>query len=126
MPRSDWPKSRDGRLLGKRALETRERLLDALLKELETVSGWRQLALLEVARSAGTSPAAVYQHWDNAEDALFDLTRRQLEARVRLSARHLDVLESLAVWGWPGAKRLLAEVEAAADLEKETPEVPSA
>lgn len=126
MPRSDWPTSRDGRLLGKRALETRERLLDALLKELESASGWRYLALTTVAQAAGCSPATVYSNWDNAEDALFDLTRRQLAAGARLSARHLDVLGSLATWGWPGAKRLLDEVEAAAEVETETREVSNA
>ena len=45
-----------GRMPGRRGLATRQRLLDATAEQLESC-GYRDLKALDIARTAGTSPA---------------------------------------------------------------------
>jgi len=72
------------RPLGPRALRTRERLLRTTA-ELLAERGLRDLAVVEVARRAGTSPATFYQYFGGALEAtleLAELASRDLEPLV--------------------------------------------
>ncbi len=51
-----------GRVLGQRALHTRQRLLDATV-ELLTHRSVRDISVVEIARKASTSPATFYQYF---------------------------------------------------------------
>jgi AcrR family transcriptional regulator len=62
----------DGRSLGRRGAQTRRRLLDATRRLLDT-SGARDLRVVDVARSVGTSPAAFYQYFREVDDAMLVL-----------------------------------------------------
>jgi AcrR family transcriptional regulator len=57
-----------GRELGPRALNTRRRLLDATVELLDS-SSVRDIAVVEIARRAGTSPATFYQYFKDVGDA---------------------------------------------------------
>lgn len=59
----------DGRIAGPRALATRQRLVDALATLLGSRS-IREIKVVDIARAAGTSPAAFYQYFASLEDAL--------------------------------------------------------
>lgn len=62
----------DGRLLGRRAQLTRQRLLEAtgaLLAE----HGIRDLRVVDIARNVGTSPATFYQYFRDVEEAVLAL-----------------------------------------------------
>lgn len=60
------------RPLGPRALRTRERLLRTTA-ELLAERGLRDLAVVEIARRAGTSPATFYQYFGDALEATLEL-----------------------------------------------------
>jgi AcrR family transcriptional regulator len=62
----------DGRSLGKRGALTRQRLLDATAKLLET-HGVRDLRVVDIAREVGTSPATFYQYFRDVEEAVLAL-----------------------------------------------------
>jgi AcrR family transcriptional regulator len=62
------------RSLGARALRTRRRLLDAAA-ELLRERGMRGVSVVEIARKAGTSPAAFYQYFGGVEEATLELAR---------------------------------------------------
>jgi AcrR family transcriptional regulator len=68
----------DGRALGPRATETRQRLLDAT-EELLGTRPLRDLRVIDVARSVGTSPATFYQYFQDLEDAVVHLAERAAE-----------------------------------------------
>lgn len=59
----------DGRIVGERALATRQRLADALAHLLGS-QPFRDIKVIDIARQAGTSPAAFYQYFSRVEDAL--------------------------------------------------------
>jgi AcrR family transcriptional regulator len=62
----------DGRVIGRRAIQTRRRILDttaALLRE----HGALDVKVIDVAREVGTSPATFYQYFADVEDAVFAL-----------------------------------------------------
>ncbi len=61
-----------GRALGRRGTLTRERLLEATGRLLET-RGVRDLRVVEIARRVGTSPATFYQYFRDVEDAVLAL-----------------------------------------------------
>ncbi|HVM66201.1 MAG TPA: TetR family transcriptional regulator [Acidimicrobiales bacterium] len=78
-----------GRRLGRRAQETRRRLLDATAELLES-RPLLDLTVVEVARRAGTSPAAFYQYFPNVHEALLalaDETGEQISGLVPLVER---------------------------------------
>jgi AcrR family transcriptional regulator len=78
-----------GRRLGRRAQETRRRLLDATAELLES-RPLLDLTVVEVARRAGTSPAAFYQYFPNVHEALLalaDETGAQISGLVPLVER---------------------------------------
>ena len=62
----------DGRRLGRRAQETRRKLLDATAELLES-RPLLDLTVVEVARRVGTSPAAFYQYFPNVHEAVLAL-----------------------------------------------------
>jgi AcrR family transcriptional regulator len=66
------PAALDGRPLGNRGAQTRRRLLDATAALLET-NGIRDLRVVDVARSVGTSPATFYQYFRDVEEAVLAL-----------------------------------------------------
>jgi AcrR family transcriptional regulator len=65
----------DGRALGPRATETRQKLLDAT-EELLGTRPLRDLRVIDVARRVGTSPATFYQYFQDLEDAVVHLAER--------------------------------------------------
>ncbi|MBA3654234.1 MAG: TetR/AcrR family transcriptional regulator [Actinobacteria bacterium] len=62
----------DGRPLGRRAQETRRRLLDATQGLLESRS-IRDVRVVDIARAVGTSPATFYQYFSDVESAVLVL-----------------------------------------------------
>lgn len=68
----------DGRIPGKRGRQTRDRLLDATAEMLAT-RGYRDLSVVEIARSVGTSPATFYQYFGDVEEAILVLAQRMVE-----------------------------------------------
>jgi AcrR family transcriptional regulator len=62
----------DGRALGRRGAQTRRRLLDATAQLLET-HGIRDLRVVDIARSVGSSPATFYQYFRDVEAAVLAL-----------------------------------------------------
>ncbi len=59
----------DGRTPGQRGQATRQRLLDATVELLSTTP-WRSVKVIDIAKSAGTSPATFYQYFENVERAI--------------------------------------------------------
>jgi AcrR family transcriptional regulator len=79
----------DGRRLGRRAQETRRKLLDATAQLLET-RRLLDLTVVEIARRVGTSPASFYQYFPNVHDAvlaLVDEAGEQISSLVPLVER---------------------------------------
>jgi AcrR family transcriptional regulator len=58
----------DGRPLGRRGMQTRQRLL-AATEELLSSHGVRDLRVVDIARRVGTSPATFYQYFKDVEEA---------------------------------------------------------
>jgi AcrR family transcriptional regulator len=69
------PVDQSGRPLGRRALETRQRLLDAT-EALLSERSVRELRVVEIARNVGTSPATFYQYFRDVEEAILSLVER--------------------------------------------------
>lgn len=65
----------NGRVLGPKALQTRERLLDATKTLLDRRS-LRDLRVVEIARKVGTSPATFYQYFKDVEEAVLCLAEQ--------------------------------------------------
>ena len=61
-----------GRILGPRALQTRDRLLDATC-ELLSERSVRDISVVEIARRASTSPATFYQYFKDVSDVTLQL-----------------------------------------------------
>jgi AcrR family transcriptional regulator len=79
----------DGRRLGRRAQETRRKLLDATAELLES-RRLLDLTVVEIARRVGTSPASFYQYFPNVHDAvlaLVDEAGEEISALVPLVER---------------------------------------
>ncbi len=68
----------NGRPLGPRALGTRNRLLQATL-ELLGQKSVRDVAVVDIARNADTSPATFYQYFKDVSDAILQLAERAAE-----------------------------------------------
>jgi len=62
----------NGRVLGPRALQTRERLLGAT-RELLSERSVRDISVVEIARRASTSPATFYQYFKDVSDVTLQL-----------------------------------------------------
>jgi AcrR family transcriptional regulator len=76
----------DGRALGRRGARTRRRLLDATAELLET-HGIRDLRVVDIARSVGSSPATFYQYFRDVEEAVLALTQEVGDGLAPLIAR---------------------------------------
>ena len=71
-------KAPTGRVLGPRAIKTRQKLLDAtgeLLRERSALD----LSVVEIARKAGTSAATFYQYFRDVEEAALGLAQQAAE-----------------------------------------------
>jgi AcrR family transcriptional regulator len=64
-----------GRPLGARALQTRQRILDATVAELGS-KPMRDLRVIDIARRVGSSPATFYQYFKDIEDAVLQLAEQ--------------------------------------------------
>lgn len=91
------PQDQNGRPLGPRALQTRQRLLEAT-EELLQKRSVRELRVVEIARQVGTSPATFYQYFADVEDAILALVER--------SADELPALIERMQGPWQGAQGL--------------------
>ncbi len=67
-----------GRVLGPRALQTRQRLLEAATALLAE-SSVRDIKVVDIARKVGTSPATFYQYFKDVEEAALCLARQAAE-----------------------------------------------
>ena len=88
----------DGRMPGRRGLATRQRLLDATAEQLESC-GFRDLKVIDIARSAGTSPATFYQYFPDAEAAVL------VQAAVLTEAWHEELQLLISGCDWSGDPR---------------------
>jgi AcrR family transcriptional regulator len=74
--KSDAPKVKlrtvDKRVAGRRATETRDRILEALTDLLGSMS-YRNVRVTDVVREVGTSPATFYQYFPDVETAVLAL-----------------------------------------------------
>lgn len=76
----------DGRVIGRRAIQTRRRILDstaALLRE----QGALDLKVIDVAREVGTSPATFYQYFESVEDAIAALAEELVDEVAPIAAQ---------------------------------------
>ena len=98
-PRSAETRTLDqsGRELGPRALQTRQRLLDATAEGLRHQS-IREVSVVEIARRAGTSPATFYQYFSDVNEATLRLAEQ--------AASETPVLVELVDGPWRGQKGL--------------------
>lgn len=97
MRSADDPKLRaqdqNGRSLGPRALQTRQRLL-AATAELLAEQSVRDVSVVEIARKAGTSPATFYQYFKDVTEATLRLAEQ--------AAAEMPALLELIDRGWQG------------------------
>lgn len=87
----------DGRPLGRRGAETRQRLLDATARLLQD-KGLRELRVVDIARSVELSPATFYQYFGDVETAVLALSAAVGEETSSLGA--------LVTRSWVGADGL--------------------
>lgn len=81
----DDPVALDGRSLGRRGTETRQRLLDATSRLLED-KGLRELRVVDIARAVELSPATFYQYFRDVEEAVLALSAAVGEETAPLGA----------------------------------------
>jgi AcrR family transcriptional regulator len=86
-----------GRLLGPRALHTRQRLLDAT-RELLRERSVRDVSVVEIARKANTSPATFYQYFKDASEATLRLAEQAADEVPKV----LELIDG----SWRGQKGL--------------------
>jgi AcrR family transcriptional regulator len=86
-----------GRALGPRALQTRERLLQATA-ELLAERSVRDIAVVEIARRASTSPATFYQYFKDVGEATLCL--------AEAAAEEVPAILALIDGSWRGQKGL--------------------
>ena len=97
MAASRKPIDQSGRPLGPRALQTRQRLLDAT-RELLAQRSVREIRVVEIARTCQTSPATFYQYFRDVEEAILRL--------VEQAAEEMPAIIELIEGPWQGAKGL--------------------
>jgi len=86
-----------GRVLGPRARETRQRLLDATVELLDE-SSVRDISVVEIARKANTSPATFYQYFKDVAEATLRLAEQAVEEMPAL----IELIDA----SWRGQKGL--------------------
>ena len=104
-------KNKQGQILGRKGMETREKLMQATRQLLRTESPL-ELTAVAIAAEAGTSPASFYMYFDDTKDVLFALSQvagqdmAKIHAifdlpwqRDNLEQRAADVIDALyKVW----------------------------
>jgi AcrR family transcriptional regulator len=115
-----------GRELGPRALHTRQRLLDAT-QELLAQQSVRDIAVVDIARKAGTSPATFYQYFKDVGEVTLRLAEQaadEMPAVVELidgpwrGARGIETARAVAdafVRHWDAHRKVLLVRNLAAD-----------
>ena len=88
-PEIDDVTATDGRVIGRRAIQTRRRLLD-VTASLLAERGALDLKVIDVARDVGASPATFYQYFADVEDAILALAG-ELATSVRPISSMLDL-----------------------------------
>lgn len=83
------PRASDGRTPGRRGLATRQRLLDETLEALRRTS-YRDLKVIDITRTAQTSPATFYQYFSDVESAILVLAEEMV---VSGGQRFADVVK---------------------------------
>lgn len=68
----------DGRSLGRRGTQTRQRLLDATAELLRDV-GLRDVRVVDITRRVGTSSGTFYQYFKDVEEAVLVLAEESLD-----------------------------------------------
>src|SRR5262245_10933731 len=86
-----------GRELGPRALQTRQRLLDATA-ELLAARSVRDVSVVDIARTAGTSPATFYQYFKDVSEATLRLAEQAADEMPEM----LDIITG----SWQGEEGL--------------------
>ena len=86
-----------GRLLGPRALKTRRRLLDAT-EQLLVERSVLDIAVVEIARKAETSPATFYHYFKDVDEAVLALAEQAAEEMPAL----VDLIDA----SWRGSEGL--------------------
>ncbi|MCP5040810.1 MAG: TetR/AcrR family transcriptional regulator [bacterium] len=82
-----------GRVLGPRALETRQKLL-AATKHLLDTKGLREVRVMEIAHDVGSSPATFYQYFKDIEEAVLALCEQ--------ASRQMPAVAELLSGSWAG------------------------
>ncbi len=82
-----------GRVLGSRALETRQRLL-AACKSLLEEQGLRDLRVIDITRMVKSSPATFYQYFHDVEEAVLSLAEQ--------ATSEMPVILELFAGSWEG------------------------
>jgi AcrR family transcriptional regulator len=75
---------KNGRTLGPRALKKRRQFMDATAALLEN-SRLRDLRVVDIARSIGSSPATFYQYFEDVEDVVLQLADEASEEILGLA-----------------------------------------
>jgi len=100
---SDVVLDRNGRPLGKRGAETRERLLEALRMLLGKGGrdrAWSRLTPIAVAREAGVSAGSFYAYFEDIEGAAIALAVQLADAGEEFPDHLSGILGLLAIEGW--------------------------
>ena len=92
-PPGERAQDQSGRELGPRALQTRQRLLDAT-SQLLAERSVRDVSVVDIARSAGTSPATFYQYFKDVSEATLRLAEQAADEMPEL----LDIISG----SWEG------------------------
>lgn len=92
------PADQSGRVLGPRARETRNRLLQSTKDMLDSQS-LRDLRVIDIARNVGASPATFYQYFKDVEDAVLTL--------AELASAEMPAMADFLVGSWQGAEGLV-------------------
>jgi AcrR family transcriptional regulator len=104
----------DKRTAGRRARETRERILSALSKLLDAMP-YRNIRVTDVVKEVGTSPATFYQYFADIETAVLALAQETVK-----EAASLKSLTEGASWtGKAGAASVERLVEGISAFYKE-------
>ncbi|MFE6412063.1 TetR family transcriptional regulator [Streptomyces sp. NPDC057837] len=93
----------NGRIVGERALATRQRLADALAYFLSS-QPFRDITVIDIARRAGTSPATFYQYFSSIEDALLLVAHHVVQESGQLAP---DTVAAEGCGGLTAARQLI-------------------
>lgn len=91
---ADEPELRtvDGRVPGRRGRETRRKLLEVTAEMLRTRS-YREIAVVDIARESGVSPATFYQYFPDVETAIFFIADRIAEDGNRRLSELVEAID---------------------------------